>query len=247
VLQLIDPSGREPLLTATERAALHAAPWLAALPAPARHDLLHQYRVSTVRAEAGVASAASGLALCGVASGALGIGLRGPGAEVVDYLPPGTWLADAGALVEGGAHLEARAHRRATVVSLPADLLHELARRHACLDTAILGLSGGVAARLLRILEELATCSLKVRLARCLLRLVAAFGVAERDGLRLARAINQGRLARLVRASRQRLNLELGTLQAAGVVRVGKDLVVTDLRALRAMAPGDARAWARAG
>ncbi len=74
------------------------------------------------------------------------------------------------------------------------------------------------------------------RLARCLLRLVQAFGVAQCDGIRLALAIHQGELAGLVRASRQRLNLELNRLQAAGIVRIDKELLLTDLDALRALA-----------
>jgi CRP-like cAMP-binding protein len=235
VLQLIDARAGEPLLTFAERAALHAAPWLGELPAQARQDLLQHARVRTVRASEEVSADSSAPALCGVASGALGIRLRGPAAEIVDYLPPGTWFADAGALA-GASCLVAEAHRRATVVSLPAAALLDLARRHPCLYPSIMVLSSGLTARLLRILEELATSPLKVRLARCLLRLADAFGVAEREGVRLHLTVHQGQLASLVRASRQRLNRELNLLQAAGMVRIDKALLVTDLPALQALA-----------
>jgi CRP-like cAMP-binding protein len=236
VLQLIDPRAREPLLTLAERAALQAAPWLVALPAQARHDVLQHGRVGTVRAGECVAADCGGPALCGVASGALAIRVRRPASAVVDYLPPGTWFADAGAMAQGASLLVAEAHRRAMVVTVPAAVVQELARRHPCLHPAILALCGGMTGRLLGILEELATCSLQVRLARCLLRLAGSFGVAERGGVRLALAVHQGHLAALVRASRQRLNRELNLLQAAGVVRIDKALLVTDLPALRAMA-----------
>jgi CRP-like cAMP-binding protein len=239
VLQLVDARAREPLLTLSERAALHAAPWLAALPAEARQDVLQHCKVSTVRANERLAPGAASPALCGLASGALSVRLPGPDAEVVDYLGRGTWFADAGALLGGAPSLVLKAHRRATVVSVPASVLHELARRHPCLHQPVLALSSGLAARLLGILDELATCALKVRLARCLLRLCDSFGVAEPGGVRVMLLVHQGELACLVRASRQRLNLELKKLEAAGAVRIQKELLVTDLRALQQMASAD--------
>jgi CRP/FNR family cyclic AMP-dependent transcriptional regulator len=240
VLQLIDPRTREPLLSFAERAALQAAPWLAALPGETRQELLQQCRVRILKANERVSGDPPGHALCGLASGVLGVRVRGPATSVVDYLAPGTWFVDAGALAGGTSCLVAEAHRRATVASLPAAPLLELARRHPALHPSLLALSGAITSRLFAILEDLAACSLKVRLARCLLRLADSFGVPERDGVRLALAVHQGHLAALVRASRPRLNRELNLLQAAGAVRIDKALLVTDLRALRAIASADA-------
>jgi CRP/FNR family cyclic AMP-dependent transcriptional regulator len=238
VLQLVDARAREPLLTLSERAALHGAPWLAALPPQARQDLLQHGKVSTVRANERLSPGASGSpALCGLASGALSVRLAASDAEVVDYLAPGTWFADAGALAGGASPLVLRAHRRTTVVSLPAAVVHDLVRRHPCVLAPVLTLGSGLTTRLLGILDELATCCLKVRLARCLLRLCDAFGVAERGGVRVMLLVHQGELGSLLRASRQRLNLELKKLEAAGAVRIEKkELLVTDLRALQELA-----------
>jgi CRP-like cAMP-binding protein len=237
VLQLIDSrTPREPLLTLAERAVLHGAPWLAALPAAARHDVLQHSRVHTVRANETVPPGPSGIALCGLASGAISVRLVRPGAGIVDYLAPGAWFLDAGALVAGASSLVFRAHRRATVVGVSAATLHDLARRHPGLHLPLWELSHGLTCRLLRSLDERATCSLGIRLARCLLRLCETFGLPEREGVRLTLAVHQGELAVLVHASRQRLNLELKKLETAGALRIGRELLVTDLRALHAAA-----------
>jgi CRP-like cAMP-binding protein len=236
VLQLVDARAREPLLTLAERAALHAAPWLAALPAGARQDVLQHCKVSTVRANERLSPGGTAPALCGLASGALSVRLPGRDAEVMDYLGRGTWFTDAGVLLGGAPSLVLRAHRRATVVSAPASVLQELSRRHPCLHQPTLALSSGLAGRLLGVLDELATCALKVRLARCLLRLCESFGVPEHEGVRIMLLVHQGELAGLVRASRPRLNLELKKLEVAGVVRVQKELLVTDVRALQELA-----------
>lgn len=239
VLQLVDARAREPLLTLPERAALHGAPWLAALPPQARQDVLQHGKVSTVRANERLSPGACGPALCGLASGALSVRLAASDAEVVDYLAPGTWFADASALAGDVSPLVLKAHRRATVVSLPAAVVHDLVRRHPCLLAPVLTLGSGLTTRLLGILDELATCCLKVRLARCLLRLCDVFGVPEREGVRVMLLVHQGELGSLLRASRQRLNLELKKLEAAGVVRIEKELLVTDLRALQELAWAD--------
>lgn len=236
VLQLIDARAREPLLTHAERAVVFGAPWLAALPADVRQDLLQACRVRSVRADQPVAAGGAGPALCGLASGALGIRARDCGPDIVDYVPPGTWYADTGVLLGGPAQLAATAHRRATIVSVQAGALRDLARRHPGLYPPLMVLSAGIMARLVRALDELATRSLQVRLALCLLRLAEGFGVAGQEGVRVAITMHQGQLAGLLRASRQRLNLELNALESDGMLRIGPELLVTDVDALRAVA-----------
>jgi CRP/FNR family cyclic AMP-dependent transcriptional regulator len=236
MLQLIDSRPREPLLTFTERAALHDAPWLVALPPEARLDVLRHCRVRSFRGGERVSLGAAFPALYGLASGAVGIRLPGGTSEVVECLAPGTWFADAGPLVRGQASFVAEAHRRATVMCMPAASLQELVRRHSCLHDPVLALSTGLSARLLGILDDLATSSVRTKLARCLLRLGDAFGEPEHGGVRVMLSINQSELACLVRASRQRLNLELKRLEAGGAVRLEKEIVLADVPALKTAA-----------
>jgi CRP/FNR family cyclic AMP-dependent transcriptional regulator len=230
----------EPLLTLAERATLGGAPWLAALPPWTAGELLRHCRVRNLRARDCVYLAGDGPALCGVASGALSVRLRRPHSEVLDYVPAGTWLVDAGRSAASGSLLVLEAHRRATVVMLSADQLADLARQYGGLQQSILELSWAFLARLMAILEELSTLPLKQRIARCLVRLCEGFGVEDDDGMRIALAINQTEMALMLRASRQRLNLELKALEAEGVLRVEKELVVLDRAALEAVAPGGA-------
>lgn len=230
------PRAREPLLTLTEQAALAAAPWLADLPAEVREEILGHCRIRNLRAKECLHLAGEGPALCGVASGVLSIRLRRPHSDVLDYLPAGTWLVDAGRMAASRSLLMLEAHRRATVVSMPAELLTQLTQKHGCLHQPILETSWALMARLMSILEEFSALPLRQRVARCLMRLCDDFGVAEDDGIRMTLAINQTEMAQLVRASRQRLNGELKSMEAAGLLRIGRELRVTDLAGLQALA-----------
>ncbi|TWO68896.1 Crp/Fnr family transcriptional regulator [Caenimonas sedimenti] len=231
-----DARSSEPLLTLPERAALDAAPWLTGLPAAARDEIVRHCRVRNLRADESVHAAGDGPVLCGVASGALRIRLRRPHSEALDYFPAGTWLVDPGRMAAASSLLVLEAHRRATVVTMPAETLSSLIQRHRCLQQPLLEAGWNLMARLMGILEEFSTLPLKLRVARCLLRLAGHFGVQEDGGIRIVLAINQTELALLVRASRQRLNLELKSLEAQGALRIGKELLITGSAALKSMA-----------
>jgi len=228
----------EPLLTLSERSVLVASPSLAGLPAWLVAEVLAHGRVRNLRAHEVVPLAGDGLALCGLASGALAVRLRQPHSEVLDYLPPGSWLVDGAGRSTAGPLLTLEAHRRATVVCVPADAVAELAGRHDELQRRVMAIGWGSMGRLMGLLEDLSTLPLRQRLARCLLRLGDAFGADEGDGVRLMLGINQTEMGLMLRASRQRLNMELKELEAEGALRVEKELVVLDRRALAAWAAG---------
>lgn len=232
----------EPLLTLAERKTLAAAPWLAGLPPWVAADVLQHCRVRNLRARDCVYLTGHGPALCGVASGALSVRLRRPHSEVLDYVPAGSWIVDAGRTAASGSLLLLEAHRRATVVTLSSDGLAELARHCGGLQQSVLEIGWAFMARLMAILEELSTLPLRARIARSLLRLCDSFGADEEEGTRVMLAINQTDMALMLRASRQRLNLELKSLESEGVLRVEKELLVLDRRALEAAAPTGAGA-----
>lgn len=233
-----DPRAFEPLLTLSERAQLAGARWLQGLPEALRTEIMGQCRVRNLRARECVQLAADGPALCGVASGTLGVRLRRPHSDILDYLPAGTWLVDGGRMAGARSLLMLEAHRRATVVTLPGELLMELARQHAGLVQPMLELSAGLIARLMEILEEHSALPLQQRVARWLLRLADRFGVAQEGCVRITLALNQTEMALMLRASRQRLNLALKSLEAAGILRVEKDLLLLDRAALVRVSAG---------
>lgn len=223
-----------PLLTVQERAALLGHPWFAALASDLRQDLLRHCSVRRHAHGAPVLTEPdAGARLSAVVSGALRVSLRDAAAPALEYLPPGRWFVDP-ALFGGRAPLHVlQAQGRTAVVGIAADQLSLLLDRHRALQPALLQLNHDRVAALFHVAEELASLPLARRLANCLLRLCADFGQAGDGGVRIALPLRQDALAELIRVSRQRVNLQLKTLEAQGVLRVGRELVVLDADALR--------------
>jgi CRP/FNR family transcriptional regulator, cyclic AMP receptor protein len=221
----------EPSLSLPERAALNAGPWFAALPMVLRHDIMRSCEVRALRSGAAVYGAETP-GLCGIAAGAVGIRLHSAGARILDYAPAGTWLLDPSALAGGPPLLALEAHRRATVVRLPCDVLCEVLRRHPGAAAALQALGYAAVRRVTPILEDLAGLPLRRKVARCVLRLCDSFGRAQPDGTRIALALSQDEIAQMLRASRQHVNYELKSLEAAGALRIAKELVVCERAAL---------------
>jgi len=225
----------QPLLTLAERAGLDAAPWFQELPAAARNDIARHCEVRTLRSGSAVyGQEAPGL--CGIASGAASIRLHTAGAGVIDYLPAGTWILDPSALAGGPPFLRIEAHRRATVARLPREALREVLHRHPACGTLMQALGYAAVRRVTPILDDLARLPLKSRVARCVLRLCDNFGAAQAEGTRIALVLHQDEIGQMARASRQRVNLELKALEAAGVLQVAKQIVVCDRALLEAAA-----------
>ena len=231
--QAAAPHQDQPLLGVAERTALHGNPWFAALPMIVRHDILRHCSVRRFAHDAQIhADDDSCVRLDAVASGAVRVSIRQPGTLAVEYLPAGNWLVDP-AMFGGRERLHLVAtHGRATIVSVRAELLSSLMRRHRCLHTALAQLNHQRLEKQFDILQELATLPLPVRLARCIDRLSRRFGKPDKAGVRIALPLKQDALADLVRASRQRLNYQLKRLEAQGIVRVQRELVVTNPGAL---------------
>jgi CRP/FNR family cyclic AMP-dependent transcriptional regulator len=217
----------EPLLTEAERLTLHHDGWFAELPMVVRHDLLRHCSVKRLRDDVPLHAGQQGcIRLDAVASGAVRLGLRQPATATLEYLPAGTWFVDPGMF--GGTeplHLAA-AHGPTTVVSVRGEVLSSLLRRHAGLEAALQRLNHARVAAQFGILEELATLPLSARLARCIRRLCDRFGHWEGDAIRIGVPLKQDALADLIHVSRQRVNLQLKTFEAAGIVRVQRNLLV---------------------
>jgi CRP-like cAMP-binding protein len=216
-----------------ERAALHAAPWFTAMSSVARHDVVRHCEVHKLRA-GDIVYGPEAPGLCGIVSGAAGLRLQSPGSRLIDYVPAGTWILDPSALAGGAAFLKVQAHSRTTVVTLACDSLRELLQRHPDAAPAMQALGYNAVRRVAPILEELASLPLRRRLARCVLRLCDSFGRAQIDGTRIALALNQDEIAHMLRASRQRVNYELKSLEAAGALRIAKELFICERTILEA-------------
>lgn len=227
----IPPRGQ--VFSLAERATLHAAPWFAAMPMVMRHDVVRHCEVHKLR-NGDAVYAADAPALCGVVSGAVGLQLQGADSRLIDYMPAGTWILDPSALAGGAALLQVQAHGRTTVVRLPCEALRDLLRRYPDAGPSLQALSHTAVRRVAPILEELASLPLRRRLARCVLRLCDSFGRAQAGGTRIALALNQDEIAHMLRASRQRVNYELKSLEAAGALRIAKELFICERAILEA-------------
>ncbi|MCR6476121.1 Crp/Fnr family transcriptional regulator [Variovorax sp. ZS18.2.2] len=238
-LQLVQPM-QVPLLAPAEREAISSGTWFSSLSPTVRHDLLCR---AVVRRYADGTSIhgrdATQPTLEVVVQGAVRISppLSRDTGPTLAYLPQGTWFSDVSAPGARQRIHAAYACGRTTVLGIEGENLHLLLRRHEELRDAVTELKQRLALKLFDTLHDLATLPLPARLANCLLRLCVDFGALEppQGAVRIGIALKQGTLARMVGVSRQRINLELKTLERQGVLRVGAEITVLDRAALIAM------------
>jgi CRP-like cAMP-binding protein len=144
------------------------------------------------------------------------------------------------AILDGGA-------RSATVIALAPTLLLEIDRRklHALLlkePTVSYKLLLVLARRLRQSIGSREVVDVPARLARQLIQLADDDGEPVTDGVRLRTELSQRELGAMIGATRESVNRNLAALARRGVVRLeGKQLVVVDVAALRAVAAGSGR------
>jgi CRP-like cAMP-binding protein len=216
----------EPRLTIEERSAINAGRWFSSLSSSLKHDIL---RCSTVRRyQDGDLIAARGEppeAWIACAKGAVrvsSVALSGK-QTILTYVEPGIWFGDV-SLFDGNRRThDAYAHGETTIVCVSKIDFKKILAQHTELYEALLKLHARRIRQLYGLVEDLNTLPLRARLAKQLLHLGRSYGVpasiddtATRIGLQLA----QEELAQLLGASRQRVNLELKTLEREGIVSI---------------------------
>ena len=233
----------DPMLTTRERAAIDAGRWFSGLSPMLRHDILRMGR--TKRFHDGAAIAMRGEMpqdWWGVARGAVRVSssyLQGKQVTLT-FVEPGVWFGDI-ALLDGEARThDAHAHGATTLVCVAAADFLQLLDRHPEFYRALARLQARRLRHLFTKLDDLHALPLRSRLAKQLLELTRSFG-QEGDtpaaGIRIALPLPQEDLAQLVGASRQRVNLELKSLEREDAIRVSRGgLVVRRLSALQAAA-----------
>lgn len=171
-----------------------------------------------------------------VLEGAIRVAIGASGvARTLMYLPPGQWFADPGLLGVGPRIYALFSHGPTTVLTVSGHRLVELQRSDVQVTQALARLHFLQSKRVTSLLQESTSLPLQARLACCLERLCEDFGVTERGRVRIALDVRQGELGRMVGASRQRVNRELGLLESRGIASVEGRYVAADLDALRAL------------
>lgn len=210
-------------LTAAEARQVEQGAWFAKLSQPLREAILA--RASVRRVADGTQVAARGNAAqewIGVARGAVRVSTVSLAGKQVTltYAEPGVWFGDI-ALFDGLPRThDATAHGDTTLLVVRKPDFHELLAQHVELYDALLRLNCRRLRLMFGLIEDLNTRPLAARLARQILLLAKAYGIAEGDELRIGLALAQEDLAQMLGASRQRVNQELKGFERDGALRI---------------------------
>jgi CRP/FNR family transcriptional regulator, cyclic AMP receptor protein len=230
----------EPILTPEEREAINSGRWFYSLSPSLRHDI---FRHATVRRfESGELMAKQGASAAhwwACARGSVRVSsMRATGKLItLSFVQPGVWFGDV-ALFDGGTCThDAYAHGATTILSVSKESLDGILNLHVELYDALLRLQARRTRHLFGMVQDLSMLPLRSRLAKQLAQLARAYGVASDSDseVRIALKLPQEELARMLGASRQRVNQELKALERENVIRIeakGHALVVLDAQAL---------------
>lgn len=216
----------ESFLTIDERSAINAGRWFSSLSSSLKHDIL---RCSYVRRyQDGHLIAAQGepseewIACAKGAVRVSSVALSGKQITLT-YVEPGIWFGDV-SLFDGNRRThDAYAHGDTTIVCVSKTDFKKILAQHTELYEALLKLHARRIRQLYGLVEDLNTLPLRARLAKQLLHLGRSYGVvvaSDDAAIRIGLQLAQEELAQLLGASRQRVNLELKTLEREGIVTI---------------------------
>ena len=176
------------------------------------------------------------------ASGAIRFRRTTPAGRQVtlDYVEPGIWVGEAEVLHRGPNTYDAHAHGRTTVLGVAEAVFRQLLHDHTEFGEALLSLQARRMRYLYWMMEDMATLPLRARLAKQLLHLMRRFGprTATPDGEHpVGITLVQDELAQLLGCSRQRVNVELKSLEREGTIRMAqRGIIVLNLAQLETIA-----------
>lgn len=137
---------------------------------------------------------------------------------VLDFYPPGNLVGEVSMFAGVPRSHDAVAHGPTLVLFLGLDDIERLMSEHPLLSRALLRLEAQRLSLLLTSLEQYSVQTLEQRLANRLLLLAKSFGVPGRRGVDLDLQLSQETLARLIGATRQRVNQILHKWADANIV-----------------------------
>lgn len=238
-----DPPYQRPLLTPQERDAINRGRWFAALSPSLRHDI---FRLGTVtryaHGEMFMTQGGQAQFWFTCASGAMRFRRTSPSGRQVTlaYVEPGIWVGEAEVLHGGPNTYDGLAHGPTTVLGVAQNVFRQLLHEHAEFGEALLTLQARRMRFLYGMMDDMATLPLRPRMAKQLLHLLRRFGPrtpAPQGESPLGISLVQDELAQLLGCSRQRVNMELKSLEREHVIRVGsRGIVVLDRPRLEAIA-----------
>ena len=210
-------------LTPEERAHIDAGSWFSSLSPPLRDAILARAVVRRFASDAPLTTrGAPADEWCGVAKGAVrvsSVSLAGKQVTLT-FVEPGVWFGDI-ALFDGLPRThDANAHGETTILVVRKPDFRHLLAQHVELYEALLRLNCRRLRLMFDLIEDLNTRPLAVRLAKQILLLARAYGIAQGDEIRVGLQLAQEDLAQLLGASRHRVYQELISLERDGALRI---------------------------
>lgn len=223
-----DRPSDQPFLTPPERQAIDRGRWFSALSPSLKHDI---FRLGTVKryrhGEQIVEQGQMAQHWFACASGAIRFRRTSPGGRLVTlaYVEPGIWVGEAEVLHREPNTYDAHAHGRTTMLCVAEAVFRDLLHRHGEFGEALLTLQARRMRFLYWMMEDMATLPLRARLAKQLLHLMRRFGPRHPvpgEDIPLGITLVQDEFAQLLGCSRQRVNVELKTMEREGVIRTAQ-------------------------
>ncbi|MDH3350723.1 MAG: Crp/Fnr family transcriptional regulator [Gammaproteobacteria bacterium] len=212
------------------------SPWFADLPAKARQRLVEAARIRSYRKHSYLyTTGEKSTEIYCILSGRVRMLLTsaiGQEYAVTDY-DPGTWLGGEFLSGDNPARLDAQINETTTVLTLPRNLVLDLAEQHPGIfkhlfTDYMFRLSG-----IVLLLQGMAFYPLRARLAGWFVELIEKHGTQSDGKLYLDVHLSQNDLAQLSLGSRQRINKILGEWRERGIVEMqGSRYLIRDMNAL---------------
>lgn len=215
-----------PMLTNEEREAINADRWFKSLSPSLRHDILRYAKVKRFRDGEQIATRSeTGKEWIACARGAVRISSTSPAGKQVTliYVEPGVWFGAMAMFDDNKRSHDSHAHGECTVICVSQADFRKILAQHVELYEALLRLQARRRRHLYRRVEDLSNLSLRTRLAAQLIRLARSFGKPDPSNaqeMRIGLKLLQQELAQLLGASRQRVNLELKSMEREESIRI---------------------------
>lgn len=226
------PCALHPVLSLSERNAINHGHWFSTLSPTLRHDILRCVYVERYKDDDVIAVRGEpAQAWFACAKGAIRVSSATVSNKqtILTFVEPGAWFGEV-SILDGDCHTHnAYAHGVSSVVCVAKAEFRNLMARHVEFRDALLRLHARRIRRLYGMVDDLNLLPLRARLAKQLLHLVRRYGVpslSDCDEVRIGLTLAQERLAQMLGASRQRVNLELKTMESAQVIRVKQGALI---------------------
>lgn len=152
------------------------------------------------------------------------------------YVRPGELFGAVSVIAGSARESFAEARTRVRVLRIPKGIFFKTVRANNSVLYEMTKLIGGRLVRCQSRIADLVFRDVRSRLANMLLSLAREYGHQTDRGLAIGLPLTQAEMATLIGTTRQSVNAVVHEMTAAGlVVRRGRELLITDLHALRAL------------